>query len=332
MSIPFDSLSSDDISCSDAPRITVIIPSYNCAKWIERSVRSTTALKDCIVRVIVIDDGSTDETPEILKHLKIEMSSLEVFRQPNGGLSSARNFGLRHAHGDYVLLLDADDELISCDIARFLKKGFHMIRIGVEEVSVGERTLILAESMELMSGRSYLTHSFKNNSLYTPSWAYIYKIDWLRQTELIFEDKLLHEDNLFTVQALLKAGSVLVVPSLVYRYIRRADSITTASGDDKLLSRIQSYGRIAEHLTLIANKDQTFDLRWKIQEVLDGAQRLANQCAGRQGQMIALRSLLHFMFTYRGYGGHGFRLEQMKRLTKYFRSYALHRRFASSDH
>jgi glycosyltransferase involved in cell wall biosynthesis len=295
-------------------------------------VRSTKTLIGCELQVIVVDDGSTDATPEVLELLKREIPSLLTLRQRNGGLSSARNYGLSKACGDYVLFLDADDMLLPCDVAPLLETGSHMIRIGVEEVREGEPTLVRAESEDEMSGRAYLSRSFNANSFYTASCAYLYHVDWLRKKALLFEDKLLHEDNLFTVQALLNADTVQIVPTLLYRYIRRPDSITTASGDDRLLLRIQSYGRIARHLTRIANQDRTFDLRWKIQEVLDGAQRLASQCTGRLGQAIALRSLLHFMFIYRGYGGHGFRLEQLKRLKRYLRSYVMHRPISRSEY
>ena len=200
------------------------------------------------------------------------------------------------------------------------------------EVWEGHPTLVRAESNDELSGRAYLSRSFNTNSFYTASCAYLYHVDWLRKKALFFENGLLHEDNLFTVQALLAADTVQIVPTLLYRYIRRSDSITTASGDDKLLPRIQSYGRIAEHLIRIANSDRTFDLRWKIQEVLDGAQRLASQCTSRRGQVMVLRSLLQCMCTYRGYGRHGFQLEQLKRLAKYFRSYVMHRPISRSEY
>jgi glycosyltransferase involved in cell wall biosynthesis len=306
-------------SPTDSPILTVVIPTYNCAKWLDRAVRSTRTLSGCEIQVIVVDDGSTDETPEVLLRLSAAFPSLLILSKPNGGLSSARNLGLTHAKGSYLLFLDADDMLLPCDVSVFVESGCHMIRIGVEEVSAGEHPLARTESMRIVSGREYLADGFKNNSFYTSSCAYIYQVDWLRQSALSFEDNLLHEDNLFTVQALLTAASVLVVPTLLYRYIRRTDSITMAQDHDKLLARVHSYVRIAGMLTTIGNKDPSFDLRWKIQEVLDGAQRLATRCSNRRGQVIALRGLLKFILSYRGFGGHAFQYEQLTRVLKYLR-------------
>jgi len=281
-------------------------------------------LSGCEVQVIVVDDGSTDETQEVLQRIKGEMPSLLTLHKHNGGLSSARNLGLSYAHGTYVLFLDADDMLIPCDVSSLMATGCHMIRIGIEEVSADERPLIRAESMGMMSGREYLADGFKNNSFYTSSCAYIYQAGWLRQNALAFEDKLLHEDNLFTVQALLKADTVLIVPTLLYRYIRRSNSITTAQSDEMLLARVRAYVRIALMLTAIGNRDPSFDLRWKIQEVLDGAQRLATRRKDRRGEMIALQGLLKFIFSYRGYGQHAFRYEQLVRLLRHLRSLVMH--------
>lgn len=307
------------------PVLTIVIPSYNCAPWLERSVRSTRALSGGEVQVIVVDDGSTDETAEVLQRLGGELPSLLTLSKPNGGLSSARNLGLTHAKGKYVLFLDADDMLIPYDVSTFVASGWHMIRIGVEEVSAGALAVTRTEPLDTMSGREYLADRFSNHSFYTSSCAYLYQTVWLRHEALTFEEGLLHEDNLFTVQALLKAESVLVVPTLLYRYIRRPDSITMARDDDKLLARVRAYVRIALMLTVIANNDPSFDLRWKIQEVLDGAQSLANSCTSRIGHWIALQGLLKFMFMYRGYGTHAFRSAQLNRMLRYLRFMAAHR-------
>lgn len=307
-------------------RMTVVIPSFNCAKWLERAVRSTRRLIGCEVEVIVVDDGSSDETQSVLKSLQDETPLLLSLYKPNGGLSSARNYGLAHASGEYVLFLDADDEVMHCDVSDLTETKCQMIRIGIEEVTTYGHSIKRVEPLGLMSGRDYLSRSFRCGSFYTSSCAYLYQVDWLRTKSLVFEDNLLHEDNLFTVQALLNADSVFVTPTILYRYIRRPDSITTATGDERLLKRISAYGYISSRLTELANEDKLFDLRWKIQEVLDGSQHLATCCSGRKGHIIALYSLLRFILTYKGYGGRAFQFSQLDRLIRYLRCWLFHRK------
>lgn len=89
------------------PKISVVIPVYNQARFVAEAVRSALAQQPPATEVIVVDDGSTDETPAILERFR---ASVWVIRQANGGLAAARNAGILASSGDYIALLDADDE------------------------------------------------------------------------------------------------------------------------------------------------------------------------------------------------------------------------------
>lgn len=93
--------------------IEVVIPAWNYAERLPRSVGSALAC-DSVARVIVVDDGSTDNTEEVLAALQREHGErLAVIRQPNRGPSAARNAGIARVRADYLMLLDADDELLA---------------------------------------------------------------------------------------------------------------------------------------------------------------------------------------------------------------------------
>ena len=90
---------------------TVIIPVYNCeASPLRRCLQRVFALGDSF-EILVIDDGSTDETPKVLEEMKKQIPSLQVIRQSNTGVSGARNAGIVKATGKWVVFCDADDEL-----------------------------------------------------------------------------------------------------------------------------------------------------------------------------------------------------------------------------
>ena len=91
------------------PRISVVIPAYNMDSTVEKSVRSVLNQTYTDFELILIDDGSTDQTPQILDRLAAEDARIRVIHQENKGLSEARNIGVANARGAYLSWLDADD-------------------------------------------------------------------------------------------------------------------------------------------------------------------------------------------------------------------------------
>src|SRR6187549_2424028 len=87
--------------------VSVIIPTYNHARFLSEAINSAKKQDYTKVEIIVIDDGSTDDTAELIQGIK----GIKYIRQENGGLSAARNTGYIHSRGDFLVFLDADDLL-----------------------------------------------------------------------------------------------------------------------------------------------------------------------------------------------------------------------------
>ena len=100
---------------TDAPRVSVVIPAYNAAWCVGRAIDSVLAQTFRDFELIVVDDGSTDGTAAVLARYD---DALRIVSKPNGGMSSARNAGIRAATGDYVAFLDADDRWMPEKLAR----------------------------------------------------------------------------------------------------------------------------------------------------------------------------------------------------------------------
>ena len=124
------------------PDLSIIIPSYNCADLVGHAIESAYAFTERPHEVIVVDDGSTDTSGEVLAVLAKRFPELHVIRQANGGLSNARNAGIRHARGHYIVLLDADDQLMPAKDLQELDIGADMVRIGIEEVGMDGAVLL----------------------------------------------------------------------------------------------------------------------------------------------------------------------------------------------
>ena len=91
-----------------SPPVTVVIPVFNGAAWVADAIHSVLAQPVSLCRAVVVDDGSTDDTPKVLAAFG---DQIDVVRQANGGLPAARNTGIRRSDGDLLIFLDADDLL-----------------------------------------------------------------------------------------------------------------------------------------------------------------------------------------------------------------------------
>jgi len=107
--------------------VSVIIPTYNVGQYLEASVRSVLSQSHSEIECIIVDDGSTDDTKNIADGLVRNDSRVSYYFKENGGAASARNFGVRYARGDWVILMDSDDwmcpETIEIQLTRARESG-----------------------------------------------------------------------------------------------------------------------------------------------------------------------------------------------------------------
>lgn len=298
------------------PITSIIIPSYNCAPWLERAVESAYVLGSQVVEVIVIDDGSTDKTPALCAILKQQHPDLKVIRQPNGGLSAARNTGIDAATGTFIILLDADDELLPFDLAALATFDGDILRIGVEEVAVDGQLRHWREPATNLCGSAYLQQNLAAETLYIPSCAYVYRRLFLKENQLRFTHGLIHEDMLFTIEALLKAKEVRSTEALLYRYFRREGSITLQNSFAASKRRIESLGRIANAILDLCNEHQNVDLwRWAA-HVTDYAWSFAQASHSRRLAWQVLVMEWRLFAQYRVWGMYRTRRDVRWRLRK----------------
>jgi glycosyltransferase involved in cell wall biosynthesis len=122
------------------PRFSIIVPTYNSADTISRTLNSLYAQTRTDFEVIVVDDGSTDNTREIVS-VYVQQKGLNYFYQPNSGVSAARNFGALNAIGEYLLFLDSDDTVTSTWIKNYedkiLDEGADLLYCGITRIKNG---------------------------------------------------------------------------------------------------------------------------------------------------------------------------------------------------
>ena len=132
-----------------APLVSVVIPCYNSARYLAQTIQSVLAQTYARVEIIVVDDGSTDETHKIAQSYQ-----LQYVYQTNGGISAARNAGVVHSRGKYVLFLDHDDRLLPMAI----EVGVKCLEDRPEcAMAVGEHRYIQADGTAIGYSRKHIT-------------------------------------------------------------------------------------------------------------------------------------------------------------------------------
>ena len=245
--------------------VSIIIPVYNVRQYLEQCLRSAIGQSYVHIEVLLIDDGSTDGSGELCDKLSAIDARISVFHKTNGGLSSARNYGLSRAKGDYIYFLDSDDYIEDNTIEILLNKcidnNLDMIVFGGHCFWDSEVDSLTKKQYENVyrRGEGYITNSgssvymqLKEHNEYYPAVPmHFYKTSFLNKNQLTFQDGILHEDELFSTYAYLYAERANVCSDRFYWRRMRENSIMTEKVSSK---NVESCGFIVEQIVDSLNK------------------------------------------------------------------------------
>lgn len=212
--------------------ISIIVPVYNVESWVKRCYQSLINQTFDDYEIILVNDGSTDKSGSICKNLAENNKKTFYYEKENGGLSDARNFGLRKAKGDYILFVDSDDSinLDTCEqFSRLITDELDII-CGNAKV-IDEKNSITTmqhknQSNEILSGKEVLKRELDSDTMYMAAWLNLYRREYLVSNNLEFKKSRLHEDEEFTPRVFLKAEKVIVSNIYFYNYYLREGSIS----------------------------------------------------------------------------------------------------------
>ena len=213
---------------------TIIVPVYNVEPYLDECLNSVLHQTFCNFEVIIIDDGSTDASGMICDDYANRDSRFRVIHQSNKGLSEARNAGIRHANGEYLLFVDSDDviELDSLEIfAKVVLNQDVDIVTGLayqwnEDGSLSQYSRNVHTPNVTIDGACYFEKAIKNNTLSVPAQFNLYSRTFIERNSLSFMPNIKHEDTLWTPKAFYLAASVVCSGFTFYHYRMRAGSIT----------------------------------------------------------------------------------------------------------
>ncbi|WP_208558910.1 glycosyltransferase family 2 protein [Marinilactibacillus kalidii] len=234
----------------DKPLVSVIIPTYNVERYIEECMDTVLAQTYESLEVIVIDDGSTDATPYLLKQYEKNVSL--TLNKQNKGQGAIRNQGIEQATGDYLLFVDSDDwiekntietlvfkaQQTEADLVRFNGQSFFD---GAEqyEKSVDYNFSSVLEEHVVYEGETLLD---KNLKAYSASpCLYMVKKALLDAKHIRFPEGVLHEDEYFTTKVFISSKTMIYVDKIFYHRRYRVASTMTESTPHHKIKSFESY-------------------------------------------------------------------------------------------
>lgn len=217
------------------PVLSVIVPVYNTAPWLRRCLDSICGQSYANLEILCVNDGSTDNSAEILAEYAAKDARIKVFTQANAGLSAARNTALEHASGEWVTGVDSDD-YIAQDI---FAKALASITEQVDMVAVG-----VMEKWEDAPERDSVSESYPRDEVLPMTvrqagemlvcfWNKLWRRSLIEQHGLRFPHGLVHEDDGFFYQYAPYVRQVALCSAVGYYYMQRRGSITK-SGQSEL--------------------------------------------------------------------------------------------------
>lgn len=206
-------------------KLSIIIPVYNVEEYISRCLDSiyTQNIDEKYFEVITVDDGTKDNSVEIIKRYQEKHKNLILFSQENTGLSGARNAGLKLASGEYIWFVDSDDWLTD----KALETVFNVIERKYDVIST---TLIYSydDSTSNYPERTLNCDKFIEPSDYILNYSlgasqrYIIKHEYLLKHKLVFFTGILHEDGEFGPRLVAHCNYIYLLAQPVYHYYQRA--------------------------------------------------------------------------------------------------------------
>lgn len=216
-------------------KVSVIIPIYNVEKYVEACLQSVCEQSLREIEIICVNDGSPDNSMEVVEKIASKDKRIRFLEKENGGLSSARNAGLRIAGGEFVLFLDGDDALKSNALEVLYH---HMTENDLQQLFFEAEVVYDTPKIEHQNRKKYHTYYRRQQEYPNPlqgkemlcrlvdnkeyrmsACLQIFERQFLMENRLEFEEGIIQEDNLFTPQALWAANRVMVLKEALY--IRR---------------------------------------------------------------------------------------------------------------
>lgn len=239
------------------PRISIIVPVYNAEKYLPKCIKSIQKQTFCDYMVLLVDDGSTDDSFRIIENYRSLDNRVLLYRQEHCGVSAARNVGLKNAKGDYICFVDADDQIAPTYLENLYLSFDNYIdssMCGFKKIDLlsGDDCLVVPEKrIETLEENLFGFYNSSDKDWQRYLWNRMFKRSIIESNHLRFNESIYYkEDGLFVVQYLcLSNGLVGCVDKVLYYYYRNttgAMSKTWYAFDAKVITNLDAHRMMIE--------------------------------------------------------------------------------------
>ena len=235
---------------NSAPLISVIVPAYNVEKYIKTCLDSLINQTYSNFEIIIINDGSTDQTEEILRSYQSN-PKFRIYSQKNGGLSAARNHGLKLANGELVCFIDSDDSVKSDYLEKLVAPFIDCADVDItvcgyqEKFEKSEIDHVL-KTQKITGYQATEDLLIKQQDFNVLAWNKLYRKSLFTDYDIEYPVGQIHEDNLTTYKLFSHSQTVVYISDVLYIYQRTHSEITkNRHSEEKTLKRLQAKEQMA---------------------------------------------------------------------------------------
>ena len=216
--------------------VSVIVPVYNVSAYLDKCVKSLLQQTYNNIQIILVDDGSTDDSPTKCDNYAKQDSRITVVHKPNGGLSSARNVGLKNASGEYVMFVDSDDwvtqEFCQEGVNAIVKNHVDIASFGLCFVYDDHLRTIRSNSPMILEAKDAIADLITDE---VPIFNYLCNKIFKRSLfdNIKFLEGYRFEDIAIAYRLIDKARKIFVSDKVTYYYLQRGGSITSTYNDSR---------------------------------------------------------------------------------------------------
>ena len=230
---------------NNKPLISIIVPAYNLAYCITDCINSIEKQTYSNFEIIIIDDGSTDETKNVCEKLAKVYSNIRVISQKNQGISAVRNLGIQESQGQYLSFIDGDDQIKETFLEhlyqRLITDSSDIAVCGYQEIRASSCSDFVPSIQVLDSKTALINYFIKQQDLDILIWNKLYKKSLFQDFNIQYPVGQVHEDNLTTYKLFAKAKKISYLDSVEYHYYRTNSNITANKDSEfKTLRRLQA--------------------------------------------------------------------------------------------